>query len=357
MDRPICRIVSSDYLDKDVYLNIRAFYRAVGYRLIPPAASVNNASDDQVDLLVVLRGDNGCDLKDFQGPIHVYDYVKEYAINWELRYPSAAHVTVVALGSSSFHPAEDAQSFSDDSSRVSRVDAYLPVIPALWMRPWSSKRQQPVHISNFKRMGDDAYQLDLLALIRAGVVRAFGANWQLAGLIAHPLSYRQANQLLAASAWCFGLMWPYQRGRTLSGRMWQAPLNGCFVLSETGTDILGCPGVIECEAFHADAALLKLTPEACRDLVDQASAFWESHNRSLAAALGFDPGLCLTPADLRPERALLLLWDLEFRWQRLLVRFQAASMPPLQRLRSGLARLARRCGLYPRARSARRTRS
>ena len=357
MDRPICRIISSDYLDKDVYLNIRAFYRAAGYRLIPPTARLNGASDDQANLLVVLRGDNGSDLKDFHGPIHVYDYVKEYAVDWERRYPSASHVTVVALASSSFHPAEDSYSASDDSSRVSRVDAYLPVIPALWMRPWSSKRQQPVHISNFKRMGDDAYQRDLLALIRAGVVRAFGANWQLAGVRARPLSYRQANQLLAASACCFGLMWPYQRGRTLSGRMWQAPLNGCFVLSETGTDILGCPGVIECEGFHSGAATLELAPQACRDLADEASAFWESHSRSLAAALGFDPGLSLTPADLRPERALLLLWDLEFRWQRLVVLFQAVLMPPLQRLRRVLARLARRCGLHPRERSARRTRS
>jgi len=357
MDRPICRIISSDYLDKDVYLNIRAFYRAAGYRLIPPTARLNGASDDQANLLVVLRGDNGSDLKDFHGPIHVYDYVKEYAVDWERRYPSASHVTVVALASSSFHPAEDSYSASDDSSRVSRVDAYLPVIPALWMRSWSGKRQQPVHISNFKRMGDDAYQRDLLALIRAGVVRAFGANWQLAGVRARPLSYRQANQLLAASACCFGLMWPYQRGRTLSGRMWQAPLNGCFVLSETGTDILGCPGVIECEAFHAGAATLELAPQACRDLADEASAFWESHSRSLATALGFDPGLSLTPADLRPERALLLLWDLEFRWQRLVVRFQAVLMPPLQRLRRGLARLARRCGLHPRERSTRRSRS
>jgi len=357
MDRPICRIISSDYLDKDVYLNIRAFYRAAGYRLIPPTARLNGASDEKVDLLVVLRGDNGSDLKDFHGPIHVYDYVKEYSVDWESRYPSAAHVTVVALAASSFHPAEDSQFASIASSRVSRVDAYLPVIPALWMRPWSGKRQQPVHISNFKRMGDDAYQRDLLALICAGVVRAFGANWQLAGVKAHPLSYRQANQQLAASAWCFGLMWPYQRGRTLSGRMWQAPLNGCFVLSETGTRILGCPGVIECEAFHAGAATFALAPEACRDLADEASAFWESHSRSLAAALGFDPGLSLTPADLRPERALLLLWDLQFRWQRLVVRFQAALTPPFLRLRRAVAQLARRCGLHPRERSARRTRS
>ena len=356
MDQTVCRIVSSEYLDKDVYLNIRAFYRAAGFRIIPPTARLNGVSNQQVDLLVVLRGDNGSDLQDFSGPIHVYDYVKEYVVDWACRYPAASHITVVALAASSCHLVGDSQPASDPA-RVSWVDAYLPVIPALWTLPWSGKRQQPVHISNFKRMGDDAYQRDLLALIRAGVVRAFGANWQLAGVRAHPLSYRQANQHLSASAWCFGLMWPYQRGRTLSGRMWQAPLNGCFVLSERGTDILGCPGVIECEAFHADAATLGLDPQACRDLADKASAFWESHSRSLAAALGFDSGLSLTPADLWPERSLLLLWDLEFRWQRLVGRFQVALMPPLQRLRRGLGKLARRCGLNPRERSARRTRS
>jgi hypothetical protein len=347
MAKLVCRIVSSDYLDKDVYLNVRAFYRAAGFRLIPPGASSNRASGDRADLLVVLRGDNGSDLKNFRGPIHIYDYVKEYAVDWARRYPLAAHITVVALAASSFQPAEDSQSDSA-SSRVSRVDAYLPVIPALWRRPWSRKRQQPVHISNFKRMGDDAYQRDLLSLIRAGLVRAFGANWQLAGVEARPLSYLQANRLLAASATCFGLMWPYQRGRTLSGRMWQAPLNGCFVLSENGTDILGCPGVLEREAFHDAAASLVLTPEACCELAQEASAFWESHSRSLAAALGFDPSLSLTPADLRPEWALLWFWDLEFRWQRLVAGLEALVMPPLQRIRRCLAQLARRCGVHPR---------
>jgi hypothetical protein len=356
MDRPICRIISSEYLDKDVYLNIRAFYRAAGFRLIPPTARLNGVTAHQADLLVVLRGDNGSDLQDFSGPIHVYDYVREYVVDWARRYPAASHITVVALAASSCHPVGDSQPGSDPS-RLSRVDAYLPVIPALWARSWSGKRQQPVHISNFKRMGDDAYQRDLLALIRAGVVRAFGGSWQLAGVKAHPLSYRQANRRLAASACCFGLMWPYQRGRTLSGRMWQAPLNGCFVLSEKGTDILGCPGVLERETFQADAATLVVSPQACRDLAHEASVFWESHSRSLAAALGMDPGLSLTSADLRPEQALLLLWDLEFRWNRLLVRLGAVVMPPLLGIRRGLARLARRCGVHPRQLAGRRRRS
>jgi hypothetical protein len=356
MGKPVCRILSSDYLDKDVYLNIRAFYRALGYRLTFQSANPKCVADRQVDLLVVLRGDNGSDLQDFSGPIHVYDYVKEYVVDWERRYPSAAHITVVALAASSCHRVEDSKPASD-SGRLSWVNAYLPVIPALWMHPWSGKRQQPVHISNFKRMGADAYQRDLLDLIRAGVVRAFGANWQLAGVKAHPLSYLQANRQLAASTWCFGLMWPYQRGLTLSGRMWQAPLNGCFVLSEKGTDILGCPGVLEREAFQVDAATLVLPPQACRDLALEASAFWESHSRSLAAALGFDPAFTITPDDLRPERALLVLWDVEFRWKRLMARLRTAVMPPIQRLRRGLARLARRCGVHPQQLTGRRTRS
>jgi len=356
MGRPICRIVSSDYLDRDVYLNIRAFYRAAGFQIIPPTSRDPAPVDRPVDLLVVLRGDLGSDLSDFSGPVHIYDYVKEYAVDWERRYPAASHITVVALAASACQPPAASQA-DTGSTRLSRVDGYLPVIPALWMRSWQTKRPQPVHISNYKRMGEDAYQRDLLALIRAGSVRAFGANWQLAGVRAHPLSYRQANRLLAESASCFGLMWPYQRGRTLSGRMWQAPLNGCFVLSEKGTDLLGCPGVLEREVFDGDAATLVPSAQACRALAAEASAFWEAHSRSLAADLGFDSGLSLTPANLRSERALLVLWDLEFRWNRLRLRLQAVVGPPLQRIRRGLARLARRCGVHPRQRSGPESRS
>jgi len=145
MDRPICRVVSSEYLDKDVYLNIRAFYRAAGFRLIPPTARLNGVTAHQADLLVVLRGDNGSDLQDFSGPIHVYDYVKEYVVDWARRYPAASQITVVALAASSSHSVGDSESASD-SSRLSWVDAYLPVIPALWTLPWSGKHQQPVHI-------------------------------------------------------------------------------------------------------------------------------------------------------------------------------------------------------------------
>lgn len=352
MNQQLCRIVSSDYLDKDVYLNIRAFYRASGYRLITSAVS----GDRGADLLVVLRGDNGTEFQDFCGDIHVYDYVKEYVVDWGSRYPKADHITVVSLAASSLVSAVGSQDLGE-AARITRLDAYLPVIPALWSCRWRFKRLQPIHVSNFKRMGSDPYQLDLLSLIRAGTIAAYGGHWDLVGVRTHPLSYRQANHVLAASVSCFGLMWPYQRGRTLSGRMWQAPLNGCFVLSERGTDILGCPGVLERDAFDLSSANLEFSVQACRQLAHDAAAFWESHTRSLAAGLGLNPALSLVGRGLWPEKVRLLIWDFEFRWQRLGHHIRLFTAPPIHFVRRCLARLARRCGLHPRQLAARRSRS
>ena len=339
MGKPLCQIVSSDYLDKDVYLNIRCFYLAAGYRLIPASRP-----NPEADLLVVLRGDNGSEQRDFRGEIHIYDYVKEYLVDWQNRYPVASRLVVVSLAASSLQPAV-ATAGAYGKPAITAVDAYLPVIPALWSSAWRSKQRKPLHISNFKRMGDDAYQQDLLALIRSGAVQAFGSKWDLVGVRTHPLSYLQANRVLAAAASCFGLMWPYQRGRTLSGRMWQAPLNGCFVLTETGTDILGCPGVIERQAFDASSASLAFSDQRCRQLAIEAAAFWEAHTRGLAALLGIDPALPLAGAAIRRQRWLLLGWDLEFRRQRLWGGLLDRFDPPIMAVRRRLARLARRLGL------------
>jgi hypothetical protein len=50
-------------------------------------------------------------------------------------------------------------------------------------------------------------------------------------------------------------------------------LDGCFVLTETGTDILGCPGVIERQTFDASSASLVFSDQRCRQLALEAAAF------------------------------------------------------------------------------------
>ncbi len=330
--KPSCRIVSSDYLDRDVYLNICGFYEAAGFQLL-------EAAPGDPDLLVVLRGDNGTADQDFAGPIHLYDYVREYRVDWARRYPRALSIALVSLGEPPQGPADP---------RLHHVRAYLPVIPELWTCPSPALRGGPVHVSNYKRMPGDPFQEQLLALIRSGRVAVHGGRWELVGVRTRPLSYRQANRLIAASTSCFGLMWPYQRGTTLSGRMWQAPLNGCFVFSEPGTDLLGCPGVIERPQFDAATASLPFSSERCDALAQEAATFWRRHTEMIASAL--DLALQLEPdgASIRRLRRRLLVWDLEFRLQQLQARLAAWLSPPLTALRRSLARLARSLGLHPR---------
>ena len=51
MLKPVCRVISSEYLDKDVYLNIKAFYGAAGYEVMAPGGDRRRSAD----LLVMLR--------------------------------------------------------------------------------------------------------------------------------------------------------------------------------------------------------------------------------------------------------------------------------------------------------------
>lgn len=330
--KPSCRIVSSDYLDRDVALNVRGFYAAAGFRLQGP-------DDPAADLLVVLRGDNGSADRRFAGDIHVYDYVREYSVNWTQRYPAARSITLINL---------DAGPGRCDP-RLHHVRAYLPVIPELWTcRLRKRRRPGAVHVSNYKRMPGDAFQEQLLALIQAGFVEVYGGRWDQVGVRARPLSYRQANLRIAAAASCFGLMWPYQRGRTLSGRMWQAPLNGCVVFSEPGSDPLGCPGVICCERFDAATAARPFAEEHGRALAEEAARFWRAHTAELARQLGFEPAPQASASLIRELRRQLLWWDLEFRLQQ--QRQAAAGLLHwlLRPLRSGLAGSARALGIHPR---------
>lgn len=344
--QPSCLIVSSDYLDLDVALNVRAFYSCIGYRILS-----KSDRHEAVDLLVVLRGDNGTDQREFRGEVHIYDYVKEYTVDWAARYPLAARIQLVSLSPHGAGGSAESAAAAGEGLRLHWIQAYLPVIPALWQRPCLPKDERPLHLSNYKRMAGDPFQHQLLEQIQAGMVRVFGANWQLVGVSTHPLSYWQANRLLARHGRCFGLMWPYQRGRTLSGRMWQAPLQGCFVLSEAGTDLLGMPGVVQLHSFAA--ATLPPAPDgaACLRLRQEAAAYWEAHTRSLAASLGFDPQLHLEGAPLRRQRWALRWNHLEFLRRRWLQHGQGWLQPPLTWARRCLARGARRLGCHPRPRS------
>ena len=81
-------------------------------------------------------------------------------------------------------------------------------------------------------------------------------------------------------------MYSYQRDVTLSGRMWQAPLNGCPLISEPAKLAHDIPGVF-CQKDYLNTK--DQVPSALpKDLVESARHYWETKAVSLATSLGLN---------------------------------------------------------------------
>lgn len=264
-----CHVLSYDYLDFDVFLNIYVFYRLAGYRIL------RNIDPLRSGLVVLLRGIPPRIYPDFTGVVHVYDYVKEYLVDYASYFPSASTIYLVSV---SISP-EIASSGS-----YTYIPGYLPIIPQIWTTNNYQKKSilSPLHISNYKPMGFDFFQQQLIQLARLGMVKIYGAKWDKVDIQASILSYFSANRLLAKASHCYGLMYPYQRGSSLSGRMWQAPLHGCCVLSEPRTNIFDCPGVYEVDDYLQAARRL---PTYGPLLARHARDYWMNKTLCLAAEL------------------------------------------------------------------------
>jgi hypothetical protein len=327
-----CHILSIDFQDLDVIWNVRLFYLAAGF-----SVSCNRPNAPQTaDLLVVLRGNPGLTLREHRGVVHVYDYVKELQVDWRACFPEAREIRLISL----FRPPTLAPG-------IRWVQGYLPVVPEFWQQtPFRKKEGRPLHIANFKPLGDDPYQRDLALLARRKLVRVHGANWDRLDLRTHGLSYVEANRLLAGAWCCYGLMYPYQRGTTLSGRMWQAPLHGCLVISEKGTNPLGLPGIFEVERFGPETLLSVTSIRECRQIRDAATRHWRDATSRLAEQLELPAWSGPSPVHLATCRRSMLAQHLRVVWQRRLQRMAGWLAPPpiscrLRRCQRSLQRLGR----------------
>ena len=305
-----CCVFSFDYLDYDVYLNVLAFYRFAGYR-------VHALFDGQSpDLVVILRGWPPEIYANYAGVVHVYDYVKELSIDYSTFFPSASHIFYISISSDS------AQEFLS-SDKYTYVHGFLPVIPEIWMESSSRKTSPtPLHISNFKPMQKDLYQSQLVHLSHDRLVQIFGSKWERAGIASSPVSYWTANHLLAKASHCYGLMYPYQRGKSLSGRMWQAPINGCYVISELGTNIFHCPGIIEAADYIVASDQL---PPHSPLLASESVSFWKRKTNQLASDLNLSLSFVTYKQTVRELRFALFKKHLLFQWNKYFVPIKTKS--------------------------------
>jgi hypothetical protein len=291
-----CCVFSFDYLDLDVYLNVTAFYRLAGFRI------VNSSSLANCELAILLRGLPPRAYPEYEGKVHFYDYVCEHSFDLCNFFPNASSISIVSLVS----PAQS-------NSAVQLIYGYLPVLPDLWQFkfPFSRSNKTTLHISNYKPLINDAYQDQLIHLILAGRVKAYGSKWERIHLQTRPLSYLAANLLLSSTQACFGLMYPYQRGKSLSGRMWQAPLQGCIVFSEANTNFFHCPGVIELDQYTESSIPLHFYSTG---LASAAADFWRSQTRQLATDLELNLCFSRLRREVIRARFLLFVQHMEFTW-------------------------------------------
>jgi hypothetical protein len=318
-----------DFKDLDVIWNVRLFYQCAGYEVS------SKHPDSTQDLLVILRGNPGEQFQEHSGDVHIYDYVKELQVDWKTCFPKAQRIFLVSL----FEP-----TITDPG--IKWVRGYLPVIPELWQqKPFRKKEERPLHIGNFKPLGIDTYQQDLIRLARRGHVRIHGANWDKQDIRTSGLSYWEANHLLAESYSCYGLMYPYQRGTTLSGRMWQAPLHGCMVISEKGTNPLNLPGILEVDRFSPETLLSVSSILECQRIRTSATHFWLNATEQIAHQLGLVLGRPSAAQVSACRRSMLAQHLRVVLTRRLAKAGRSLALPPLscwiQRQRRTLQRLWR----------------
>jgi hypothetical protein len=315
--RAICSILSFDYLDYDVFINVRVFYRLAGYYVYLSLVH------QETSLLVVLRGKPTRIYSEYTGIVHYYDYVREYNLDMRYFFPNASIIFSIGLNDS------PTLSLTDHS-----VYAYLPVFPSLWQYRSivKSRLPHPLHLSNYKPIGSDSYQQQLLALIHSHKVLVYGGKWHNLNINATQISYLSANRLLSQATHCYGLMYPYQRGTSLSGRMWQAPIHGCYVVSEAGTNIYNVPGVIEAETFEQ---MFLFSSDSALSLRERATEFWLTQTINLADALNLTLDFTQLPRETLFSRFLLFRQHILFIWdKRILIALNHLKRSLIKTLRS-----------------------
>jgi hypothetical protein len=273
--KPLALIYGHDGFDPDINLNLRHFYGDLGFRV--------RTSRQLIDcqLLVITRTPNSdLDLSAYS-QVHVYDYV---CMNNDEFMKSIQHHPGVRV----FSPS---QARMNTTLQVSPnlegkiLEMLPPVSTSIWTnKPKFESKFKVVHIGNFKSSLEDVsdkFSSDFLKSLNENSVDVWGERWTghvprerihgRASLLSVPSIYRSATLAI-------GIMYPYQRNLTISGRLWMAPLNGTRLLSEPNSQIREIPGVVESD-FSAESIRngLEIGYQSRIELAIEARKFWDTH--------------------------------------------------------------------------------
>jgi hypothetical protein len=234
-----CLIFGRDGLDLDVTLNLRSFYKSIGFRVFFSEKKLYDS-----DLLVLIRADNNqIDLSNFHySLIHVYDYV-----GWDydafIKNIDYSKTFIFCTSKEKRERLIHLLQFPKEQVFI----ALPPVEVKLWTEKIEEVKYEIVHIGNFKPItNEDQFKKLFNEVISHFKTNVWGVGWKINKDLYHgKTSLFSVSSIYSKSKFALGLMYPFQRNVTFSGRFWQAPLNGCFVFSEPGLYTQNIPGVIE----------------------------------------------------------------------------------------------------------------
>lgn len=266
-----CLIYGQNGLDLDVTLNLRSFYKKLGLKVF--------FSDKlhPADLLVVVRAvDKEINIEPFNySLVHVYDYG-----GWDY---DAFVQTIDHSKTFIFCTSEAKKERLIEKLNFPKKQVYIalpPVDTSLWSKAIKKIKYDFVHIGNFKPIVDeDIFKLRFNKAISYFRSNLWGLGWKSNEEVYHgKAGLFEVSKIYAQSKFSFGLMYPFQREVTFSGRFWQAPLNGCFLFSEPGLYSQKIPGVIETDYTIKDINNKLNQMTSSLELQQKAKQFWENQS-------------------------------------------------------------------------------
>lgn len=268
-----CHIVGHAGFDLDVLYNLTSFYRSLRLHVF------FSRTPAPADVLAVVRPQPMALPSRNYGFVHVWDYVGD-AAERVIGFVRSAGENCIVLTSSEFRRRELVAAAPELDGRVTVL--LPPVDVDMWTTRRAMPRRRPiVHIGHFKpyyadaRSGD-VYAERFLRLLCDEQAHVWGAGWR--GAEARnwhgALNPFRVSRTYATAGVGLGMMYPFQRDRTLSGRFWHAPLNGCALLSEPSVYSRVIPGVVETTYEAADVERVTSGLSDGDDIREKAVHFW-----------------------------------------------------------------------------------
>ena len=262
-----CLIYGHNGLDLDVTFNLVSFYKRLGFK------TFFSEKLHDADLLVVVRAFNKeIDTLgyNFQA-IHVYDYG---GWGYDL-FVNSVNSCITYI----FCTSEDSRKHLIEDLKFPKDNVFV-ALPPVDVYLWQSKRKKTkykfVHVGNFKPIdGKDALKEKFDNAIRYFRSHIWGLGWDIDESLYHDKAWLfQVSSIYAQSQFAFGLMYPFQRNVTFSGRFWHATLNGCYLFSEPGIFTSLVPGIIETDYTIEDIENKLKANYNSLDLKKEAEKFW-----------------------------------------------------------------------------------